>query len=177
MLAFEHHEVLLAIDFRIVVLRVDSRIVAPKQAIDVLLVLGRKSLEQQLLDLLELGYHLLVNLESCGTIGTLVLEVIVAQAAEGEEASHVERRIDQNALVATELLGIHASHRGADDEVGLLLCRIVLQKLQGFERRYRNIGRHHADVLFVEHVAHQSGCACRTSRTETVDIKYLFHLF
>ena len=55
-------------------------------------------------------------------VETRIGEMLVADHAVFlHRVAHPEGRIDEDTVVAVEHLGVHATHRGADDEVGLFL--------------------------------------------------------
>ena len=149
----------LAVVLGVVTLRVDHLVVLAKEAIDQLLVVGSDTLEGEFFCLAELINHLLVHLEVRCSVFAFVLELDIAQTSEGEQLRHVERGVDQNALVAMLHLGIESTHAGADDEVRLLLFNVLAQEGDCLLGTGRDVGTQHSDILFVKIVAEVRGGA------------------
>ena len=131
-------------------------------------LLGGDALETQFLHLLELCYHLLVHLEVACAVLALVAELLAAHATEGEQACHVEGGIHQNTSDTVQLLGIHGSHGGGDDKVGLVLGYVPAEELHGTKGFYRDIGTEHLHSLGIEVIAQLGGTARATCRSKTM---------
>ena len=72
-----------------------------------------------------------------------VEELMLTRAQGAAHGGHVQGWIDADAHEAAHLLGIHASHAGADDDVGLLIGTELLQIGQGIHRVNGDVGRYH----------------------------------
>ena len=78
--------------------------------------------------------------------------------------------IREDAVVAVEHLGIHAAHRGAEDERGLFPFTCVKQELESLLGMYRQIGSHHAGLG--EHLTQAHHRAAAAAGAETVDVEH-----
>ena len=115
------------------VLTVDLAVVAAEEAVDELTVFGGYAGEAVVLDGTELVYQLAVYLELGGSVLALVAEGLTPGSAEGEQACHVEGWVDENAWYAAQLLGVHGSHAGGDNEVGGVVCDVLVQEGHGLK--------------------------------------------
>ena len=174
-LPFEELHLFLTVVLEEVCLAVDELVLRAEESPDELLFFGRDTLEALLFHLLEGLYHLFVNLELRCAVLPLIAELTLAQATEGQQPSHVEGGIDENPPEAPELLGVHRSHAGGHNEVGLLLLHEGFQEGDGLQRAYRHVGTQHLHSLGIEMVAHLRGRACAACRGKAVDVNYLFH--
>ena len=95
--------------------------------------------------LLILLYEALRHDELLHSVLARVLEHLLARELR-HGVAHLEGWVHQYAVEAREHLGIHAAHRRAYDEVGLLLGCHRLQHLQTFFGMQRNVARHNRSV-------------------------------
>ena len=120
---------------------IDKRVVNAEKAVTQILVLGRDTVKLMPLHLVELAHgglrHLKFLFMSDATIEPLVRAGMESLAARG----HMEGRIDADAQMAVHLLGVHAAHAGADDDIGLLSSHESMQHGQGLLGVYRDVGR------------------------------------
>lgn len=151
-------------------LAIDSAVVVSEESVDEFAFSRRDSFEAMFLYFPELCDHLLVDLEVLGTILPWIAEGFASHAHEGEQACHVERRIDENAQLAAELLGVHGSHGGGHDELGLNLCYLLPEEGQCLGRHHRDIWRQNLDAPGIERIAHAGGGSCGTAAGKTVDV-------
>ena len=70
---------------------------------------------------------------------------------------HVECRIYANPLEITHLVSVHATHAGADNEVGLLLLAELLEERQAFRRVNGYVWSYY--LYLWQHLAQQLYCA------------------
>ena len=70
-------------------------------------------------DITELSNHLLVNSEINGSVSSLITEWFASHTSKGEESGHAEGGIDEYSQAASQLFGIHGSHRSGDNKVWL----------------------------------------------------------
>ena len=88
------------------------------------------------------------------TILTRILEGLLADHPMGSHRiGNLEGRIHQDTVIAIQLFGIHATHRGTYNQVGLVLLHLLLQQGDSSMRVDRQIvgngiclGQHHAET-------------------------------
>lgn len=95
--------------------------------------------------LLVLLYEALRDDELLHSVLARVLEYLLARELR-HGVAHFEGWVHQYAVESGEHLGVHAAHRRADDEVGLLLGCHRLQHLQTFFGVQRNVARYNRSV-------------------------------
>lgn len=161
-------EMCCAIGFLELRLAVDAFVAIAEETVDKLAIVGCDAFETMFLDLAELRNHIFINLKILGTVLTWVAEGLASHASEGEEASHAERWIDQDAQVTSQLLGIHRAHGGGDDEVRLQLFHLLMQERERFGWHHGDVGCYDLHAVLVEGVAHAGGCAGCSAAGETV---------
>ena len=90
--------------------------------------------------------------------------VTLHRVADGEGG------IGEDAVVAAEHLGIHASHRGAEDERRLLAAARVEQKLESLPGMQGKVGSHHTGLG--KHLTETAHRAAAAAGTETVNVEH-----
>ena len=125
-------------------------------------------MERLLLHLLKLLNERFVYLEVLGTILPFVAELLTLHATKGEQASHMERGVHQDACRATKLLGIEGSHAGGHDEVGCLAFHSLPQEAHSLEGAHRDVGTEHGDTHGIKMIAHLGGCTTAASRGKSM---------
>ena len=122
------------------------------------------------LNLSELSNHLFVDFEILFAILPWVAKWFPAHTAEGEQSCHAERRIDKYAQVTTELFGIHGTHGGGNDEVGLEFGNLLLKEGHGFSRHNGDIWGKDLHALLVEGITKACGGAAGATTGKAVEI-------
>ena len=116
------------------------RVLVAKQSVDALAVLVVKVLEAVFRLILVFLDERLVHIELLYTVQTWVLKLLGAcHAMAAHGVAHLQGRVHTDAVVAAQLLSIHAAHRGADDEVGLFLSADVTQQAHSLRRVYGQV--------------------------------------
>ena len=151
-------------------LAIDSAVVVSEESVDEFSFSRSNPFEAMLLYFPELCDHLLVDLEVLGTILPWIAEGFASHAHEGEQACHVERRIDENTKLAAELFCVHGSHGGGHDELGLDFCYLLPEEGQCLGRHHRDVRRQYLDAPGIERIAHAGGGSCGTAAGKTVDV-------
>ena len=133
-----------------------------KETIDTLLLFrgdAFKALLRLLLILLDEG---LVDVKLLYPVLSWVLKLLGARhAVSPHRFAHLHSRIDTDTVVATQLLGIHATHGGADDQVGLLLLANVTQQGDGLLGMNGDVGSYDTGL------GHHLAKACHRARLST----------
>ncbi len=119
-LSVKKAEVGTAVGFLEIRLAVDEFIVLAKESPYDFLFLRSDATEGGFLQFLELSNHSLINHKVCGSVLSLVEELLATHSAEEQGSCHVEGGIDQDARDSIDPFSIHCSHGGAYDDVGLL---------------------------------------------------------
>ena len=124
--------------------------------------------------------HLLVLLDEClgddkvlHTVLSRIREVLgTNHAVLLHRIAHAEGWVHEYAVIAVEHLSIHATHGGADDEVGLLTVACLSQQ---FHSLLRNDGQVRSDDGGLwQHLADAGDGARLSTAAEAVNVKYLF---
>ena len=88
--------------------------------------------------------------------------------------AHLESGVNQDAVNTSKHLGIHAAHRGSNDEVGLFDVACLPKKCQGLGRMQRQIGRNDCGL---GHKCAQKRYRSRLPRrSEAVNVHYFLAL-
>ena len=85
----------------------------------------------------------------------VLVDLFSHHIALGEGCSHLESRVHTDAVDAIEHLCVHASHRRADDEVGLLCADEIPQQFHRLLGMYGEVG---GDDGCLGHVVAQNLC-------------------
>ena len=114
------------------VVGVDGRVVDTKESPAGLLLFGCDVLKLEALHLVEVLDGVARDTESLLIVFPAIEKLVFACTQDLAQFRHVERRIDTKPFEVTHLLSVHASHAGADDEVGLFLLAEFFKEGQGF---------------------------------------------
>ena len=136
------------------VVSVHRRILIAKESPHAGLFVRRHRRETLLRHLLILFHKRLRDHEVLHTVLTGIGEMLGAyHTVFLHRVAHLEGRVDKDAVVAVEHLGIHAAHRGADDEIGMFFVAGLPQEAERLLRTdgevWRNdcgIGEHLTDT-------------------------------
>ena len=170
MIAVKKSEVLPSVIFQELWLAIDSAVMVSKESIDEFAFCRCDAFEAMFFYFSELGNHLFVNFEVLGSILTWIPEGLAPHAHEGEQTCHVEGGIDEDAKLPPELLCIHRSHRGGNDEIRLNFCDLLAKERKCFCRHHWYIRCQDLNAAGVESIAHTGSCACGTAAGKAVDI-------
>ena len=123
---------------------VNLRVVVTEETVHTALLLGRDAREAVLghLGILldqRLGYHQFLH--------TVLAWVLKRHApyhvALGHGLTHLEGRVNHNAVIPAQHLRVHAAHRGSYNQVGLLALGHAGQHVHGLGRVYGYVLGHH----------------------------------
>ena len=145
----------------------DQRISIAEETVNTLLLLGSNVLEATLGKVTVFLDEAFVNHQFVHSVLSRVLEFLLAGHA-AHRIAHLEGWVYEDAVESFQQFGIHASHRGTDDEVRLLSLRHLLQHLYALFRMYRDVFSHEGGIRhqFLQHL--YGAALCR--REETVNI-------
>ena len=146
---------------------VNHRVLIAEETINSFLILGGDVLEAALCDVAVFLDESLGNHQFVYSILSRVLELLLAGHA-AHRVAHLEGWVHEDAVVAFQHLGVHTTHRGADDEVGLFCLYQFLKHFHSFLRMHRNVFCHEGGVRH-QFLQHLHGAAL-TRREETVNI-------
>ena len=150
--------------------RVNHLVVVAKQTIDAASLLVVDPLEALFRHHAVFFHQSLVNVELLDTVLSRVLESLRACHAVGLHGiSNAEGGIHADAVVAIELLRVHAAHRCAEDEGWLFFVTEVVQQLHGLGRVDGQVRSH--DAGLGEYLAQSAYCARLSTGSESVDIE------
>ena len=120
---------------------VHGGVLVAKEAEDTLLFFIVHTVEAELGDLFIGLYQRLGHHEVLLAVSPWVREVLCPDhTVLLHRLAHLQGRVDEDAVVAVEHLGIHPSHRGADDEVWVLPFARLFQQRQGLLWLYGQVG-------------------------------------
>ena len=111
-----------------------------------------------------------VDIEFLNAVLTGILKLLCTRhAVRLHRLTHFQGRVDTNAVKAPQLFGVHAAHRGSDDEVGVLLVADIVQQGDGLSGMNGDIG---GDDVSLRHHLPQAGDGARlTAGGEAVTIQ------
>ena len=111
---------------------VDGGVFIPEETFHARLLLIINTFEAMIGQFLVFLDHGFGDDELLHAVEARIRKVLVADHAMFlHRVAHLEGRIDEDAVVAIEHLGVHATHRGADDEVGLFLLAELPEERHG----------------------------------------------
>ena len=123
------------------VVGVYRRVLVAEETIDAVQLVVGDTLEALFRLILVLLDQCFVNIEFLDTIQSWILELLSPRHSVRLHClAHLQGSIHADAVVAIELLGIHAPHRCADDEVWMLLLADVAQQGDGLCRMDGQVG-------------------------------------
>ena len=146
-------------------------VLVAKETIDTPLVLWGNSCETLFGNLFVSFDECLVNIEFLDAVQSGILKLLCSSHTMClHRFSYLQGRIDADAVETTQLFCVHATHRGADNQVGLLLLTNSVKQRNGLVGLNRQVGSQHAGI---GHHRAQSRHSTRLSTTaKAVDIKY-----
>jgi len=103
-----------------------------------------------------------------GTVFSSAEELVGACLQDFRHGAHVEGGVDTDLPESEHLLGVHPSHRRADDDVRLLLLAVLPQVGQGFLRVDGYVGGYHR--CLGQHLAEAFHRSRGAGGAETVEI-------
>ncbi len=122
-----------------------------------------------------LFHQRLVDIELLNAVLSGREELLLArQSVALHRVGNAECRIDADAVEAVEHLGVHTSHRCADDEAGLLVVAEPLQQAEGLAGMDGQVGGYHPGIG--QHGAQPLNGARLSAAAEAVHINHGFPL-
>ena len=160
------------------VIGVYCRVLVAKESEDALALLVSNTTEALFRLVLILLDQRLVNIEFLNAVLSGILELLGTRHAMClHRFAHLQGCVDADAVETIELLSIHATHRRADNQAGLLLLTDIAQQGDGLCRMNGQVG---SDDLSLWHHLTES-CHCTrlsaTGKTMTIEDCLASHQF